>query len=388
MKFVVPADSGLGASPRRYQIDFGLIVITGHASRYASLRPIVEADQTVQSRWYPIRTWVPGDWLRVFPDPARVRLRHLLDSWPLLLNADADAVVLQAFETYTLYAVVHRLLGSKTVIVNNFDGAKKNVPRPGPGVKGWLHRIAVEQTDLFVPWSTFAATEAKAIYPESADRMLVLHPGIDLEVWQFRRMRNPGNRFRILYVGGDLKRKGLETLLAAYESDLASTCRLSIVTNSIHLLDNPDVQARIDSMEGVDLYCDLPPRGDAFRRLYEESDAFVLPTNDDTSSLAALEAMATGLPVVISSVGAIPDIVREGETGLLIPPGDPKAVSAAVNRLRTSSEFRNTIVTQARNHVELNFDARKNAGRLLDEVKKLVRERPAGRYASGRIKAQ
>lgn len=387
MKAGVSADSASVAPQRRYRIDFGLIVITGHASRYASLRPIVESDQTIRSRWYPIRTWIPGDWLQIFPDSARVRLRHLIDSWPLLMRADADAVILQAFETYTLYGLVHRLLGSHTVIVNNFDGAKKNVPQPGPGLKGWLHKIAVDETDLFVPWSTFAANEAKEIYPESAERMLVLHPGIDLEVWQFRGYRAPRDRFHLLYVGGDLKRKGLETLLTAYENDLASMCRLSIVTNSIHLHDNPEIKARIDQMKSVDLYCDLPPRGEAFRRLYEESDAFVLPTNDDTSSLAALEAMATGLPVVISNVGAIPDIVRDGETGLLVPPGDPAAVSAAVNRLRTSGELRKMLTTRARDHVELHFDARKNADRLLDAVKKLVRERPSGKLAGRRGEA-
>jgi len=66
------------------------------------------------------------------------------------------------------------------------------------------------------------------------------------------------------------------------------------------------------------------------RALYRDADTFVLPTTLDMSSWVALEAMATGLPVVIAPHGGIPDIVIDGETGLLISPRDPQAVIDAV----------------------------------------------------------
>ena len=61
------------------------------------------------------------------------------------------------------------------------------------------------------------------------------------------------------------------------------------------------------------------------RQLFAEADAFVLPTNHDASPWVALEAMATGVPVVITSVGGIPDLVQDGITGLVVPPGDSRS---------------------------------------------------------------
>ncbi len=113
--------------------------------------------------------------------------------------------------------------------------------------------------------------------------------------------------------------------------------------------------------------------------MFHSSDAFVLPTNNDVSSWVALEAMATGIPVVITPQGGITDIVCDGETGLLIPPRDPAAIADAVNRLHTSPALRYKLTVQGRAHVETNYDAVKNTGQLLVTVKALIDARRAQR---------
>jgi glycosyltransferase involved in cell wall biosynthesis len=63
------------------------------------------------------------------------------------------------------------------------------------------------------------------------------------------------------------------------------------------------------------------------------ADLFLLPSETESFGLAALEALACGVPVIASDVGGLPEVVRHGETGLLVPPGDPAALAAAVASL-------------------------------------------------------
>jgi glycosyltransferase involved in cell wall biosynthesis len=63
------------------------------------------------------------------------------------------------------------------------------------------------------------------------------------------------------------------------------------------------------------------------------------PKSREGLSVIALEAMATGLPVIATNVGGIPEIVRDGETGLLVPPDDPDALARAMVRLLSDAEL-------------------------------------------------
>ena len=64
--------------------------------------------------------------------------------------------------------------------------------------------------------------------------------------------------------------------------------------------------------------------------LFAQADLFVLPSEQESFGLAALEALASGVPVVASDVGGLPEVVRDGETGRLVPPHEPRALAAAV----------------------------------------------------------
>jgi N-acetyl-alpha-D-glucosaminyl L-malate synthase BshA len=64
--------------------------------------------------------------------------------------------------------------------------------------------------------------------------------------------------------------------------------------------------------------------------LFAQADVFVLPSEQESFGLAALEALASGVPVVASNVGGLPEVVRDGETGRLVPPHDPRALAEAV----------------------------------------------------------
>ena len=76
------------------------------------------------------------------------------------------------------------------------------------------------------------------------------------------------------------------------------------------------------------------------RRSYERADIFVLPSRYEGFGIVLLEAMSFGLPIVATTAGAIPELVRDGMHGLLVPPDDPQALAEAIVRLLRAPDLR------------------------------------------------
>ena len=354
---------------RTYRIDFALIVLTGNLTRYLNLRPVVDRDPSVEPRWYPIRTWEENDWLRFLPGGIRLRARHFLDSWKLFVRRPGDAVVIHALETYSLYGVWHWLLRLKTVIVCNSDAAFD----PHGRISVWMLNKAVDETSLFVPFSNFTADNIRRTHPAIADRIRVLHPGLPTDRWPQRQQLPRATRFRVLFVAGNAVLKGIDTVLLAFDRSLHDTCDLVVATQRVFL--PPELEEQMRSDPWVELHLDLTPGSAELQELYRNADAFVQPSRADMSSWVALEAMATGIPVVITGVGGIPDIVRHDETGLVIEPDNVEDLITAVRRLEASPELAARLVEAGRRHVVEQFDVETNTNRLLEMTKDLVAER-------------
>jgi glycosyltransferase involved in cell wall biosynthesis len=110
--------------------------------------------------------------------------------------------------------------------------------------------------------------------------------------------------------------------------------------------------------------------GDAKRLLFQSADIFVLPSYTEGFSLAVLEAMFHGLPVVTTHVGALPDVISDGENGFLVRPGEPQQLHDALERLLANPTLRETIgrrnAVVARARYELDIVADKLAEILND----------------------
>jgi len=86
--------------------------------------------------------------------------------------------------------------------------------------------------------------------------------------------------------------------------------------------------------------------------LTQALDVAVLPSLREAQGLALLEAMAARRPVVASAVGGIPETIRDGVDGLLVPPADPDALAAAVIRLAGDAQLRDRLAASGRRRVE------------------------------------
>jgi glycosyltransferase involved in cell wall biosynthesis len=108
---------------------------------------------------------------------------------------------------------------------------------------------------------------------------------------------------------------------------------------------------------GVTRAVGLAGERDDVAGLLAQADLFVLPSRSEGLPVSVLEAMAAGVPVVASAVGGVPELVEDGATGLLVPPGDPRALAAAIAKLAGDPALRRRLGAAGRRRVEARFDA-------------------------------
>jgi glycosyltransferase involved in cell wall biosynthesis len=100
------------------------------------------------------------------------------------------------------------------------------------------------------------------------------------------------------------------------------------------------------------------------RARYLETDIFTLASFKEGVPVVLMEAMACGIPCVATGITGIPELIEQGVSGLLVPPSDVDAFTAAIERLMDDAELRQRLGTAARQQVVARYDLRDNTDRL------------------------
>ena len=107
-------------------------------------------------------------------------------------------------------------------------------------------------------------------------------------------------------------------------------------------------------------------------------DGFVLPSHQfEVLSIGTIEAMACGLAVVATRVGGVPEVVADGDSGRLVPPGDPAAIASAISELAADDALRERMGERGREIAAERF----RMDRMVDEIEALYLELVAGACA-------
>lgn len=144
----------------------------------------------------------------------------------------------------------------------------------------------------------------------------------------------PTDRFRLLHVS-DFKEgpKNIRGLLRAF----ARVRQRSDLPMDLHLAgdgDQEEVRAKIAAAGATNVTLSGPHTEQEIAKQLQQCHAFVLFSNYENQPVVLLEAQVSGRPCLGPPVGGVPDIIREGETGFLVPPGDEKAMARAMERIR------------------------------------------------------
>jgi glycosyltransferase involved in cell wall biosynthesis len=233
-------------------------------------------------------------------------------------------------------------------------------PQERSGLVRSLKKRAVQRTFLAahrcVAWSEWARRSLVRDYGVPEERTAVVPAGIDLERWKFpiRERVQPGLPIRLLFVGGDFRRKGGPLLLKVLQDRFPTEFELDVVTRE-----------PVPPQPHLRVHHGLTPGSEPLLALYQAADAFVLPTLADCSPVAAVEAMAAGLPVITTTVGANAEAVEDGQSGWLVPPGDASALAERLAAIAKDPAMLARMGDAAREVVRTRFDARQTLTDLL-----------------------
>lgn len=356
-----------------YSTGFVISQILGHAMHGERIRSEVMQHPEIRPHWMPIFPWARDFWHGIPIVRGNLTLLSGLQARRQLRACRAPLDVLYC---HTQEAAV--LLGSymkRIPTILSMDATPTNMDSFG---QAYGHQIGPETLERVkhrivrrtfrlaahvVTFSNWAKQSLVRDYQVPDEKITVNTPGVDLSRWSVSGpeagVANERQMPRLLFVGGDFRRKGGDILLRC-AAETRGQWALDIVTRD-------PVEAQ--GIPNVRIHRGIKAGTEEHTALYRNADIFVLPTQGDCSPWAIIEAMAMQLPVISTTIGAIPELVTHGETGLLVPPDSTGALVDAIRTLSGDPERRRAMGRAGRTRVERQFDGRRTYSELIACIK-------------------
>jgi len=227
-----------------------------------------------------------------------------------------------------------------------------------------LEKRVLARARIVVAISRYTERSTHEIYGTKGAEVIPI--GIDLEAFTPQWRPLPHRPFRLLYIGNWSARKGAD-LLAPIMKALGSGFELRLLAG----LRGKELSGLGENIRQVPRLSDAA----AIVSLYRECDALIFPSRLEGFGLVAQEAQACGLPVIASNSSALPEIIRDGETGFLCEQDNIADFVTAARSLANSSERWRAMGKAARSFAEANFSAEVMADRYVAVYRSVLEAR-------------
>jgi starch synthase len=223
----------------------------------------------------------------------------------------------------------------------------------------WVEKVALENADRVIAVSMHSREDILKLFDVKPERIKVIHNGIDLDIYKPSRADGTRKAFGIdgdyiLFVGRTSRQKGMDHLIEAMsfvDPGVRCVCCTSAPdTKEIE----EEIAAKVAAEPRV-LWINSLLREDQYVELYSNARLFACPSVYEPFGIINLEAMACQTPVVASAVGGILETIVDGETGLLVEPGNPRALAEGINTLLRNRRQAETFGKNGRKRVEKYF---------------------------------
>ena len=236
----------------------------------------------------------------------------------------------------------------------------------------FMQHLVARRMDRVITVSQSSAEEARNAFGVSPDRLRVVYNGIDTALFR-RREGVKKEKGRLIVVGNTRDRKkgilylmrALQllkgevdvklTVVDAIDPDDAFACEL---VGRYGIEDMVTFTGHIDNEELI--------------RRYSASEIAVTPSIYEGFGLPPAEAMSCEVPVVATTAGALPEVIGDGETGILVPPADEVALAAAIKRLLGDEELRLRMGKSGRERVKRLFNWESTAKRVVEVYQEVI----------------
>jgi glycosyltransferase involved in cell wall biosynthesis len=246
----------------------------------------------------------------------------------------------------------------------------------------WAHRLLTPLTrwiwrraDRVVAVCDSLGQLALRTWPDL--RYTVVPNGVDLTLFHPADPATPrlSKRIRCVAVARLIERKGLGDLIRALAMLERGRFELEIVGGGSDQRVLRDLATRLGVADEV-LFSGPLPRAEVAER-YRAADLFTLPSSAEAFGNVFAEALASGLPIVGSTTGGIPDLVDHGRNGLLVPPGDVQALAGAIRYLADDPELRAEMAVRNRARAETTLEWAQVTRRYLSIYEAIQHRAPA-----------
>lgn len=285
-----------------------------------------------------------------------------------------DVVHAHTYKAGVLASMAGRIAGVPAVIFTphgHIFSRGANIPGVPGGLKlemlRWITRAAQGCADRITALSTPDLEQQVALRLSPASKYVVVRNGIDVERFARPRQRAFDGAPVIGAVGRLSEEKGHRYLIQAMPSVLREYPKARLIVVGYGALEG-ELRGRASSL-GLDGAVTFTGERDS-ADMFPSFDLFVQPSLYESQGLALLEAMAAGIPTIATDVGGVSDVVRDGETGLLVPPADPEALARTIVRLAREQELGLALSRNAARHVRAHF----SSATMLEAYTRLYRE--------------
>jgi glycosyltransferase involved in cell wall biosynthesis len=311
-----------------------------------ALRP--DIDVTVMGTSQEIVSWVasarPGTATHVLaPVRSKFDLRSIREHVRAVRNVRPDILHVNLDNPFTApYGLLAGVL-THTVTVAVVHSATPAWRRR----QGWLVRRVAPRVDAYVGVSGAVARSTESLLGLPTGSARVIYNGA--EIPPALAARDGAPEPLVGAVGRLAEEKGYPVLLQALRS--LPRCRLVFVGDGVERASLEEQVAELELTDRVTFAGWVEPPWTARWAV----DVLAVPSFTEGFPLVIVEAMLAGIPVVASNVGGIPEMVVDGETGLLVPAGDAAALAAALDRLLGDPTLRGAISERSRRVAELSY---------------------------------
>ncbi|WP_159739424.1 glycosyltransferase family 4 protein [Vibrio atypicus] len=235
------------------------------------------------------------------------------------------------------WALIQKLLfGTPYIVTRRIDNPLKN---------GWLSKIAYSQASALIGLSRDIVTKISSVYPQAKVFRIpsspVSYPSTEEQVRNIRKQFE--NKFLVIHAANMLKHKGFDVTISAAKL-------LQVNHPNIHFtllgdgIERENLEAQATELTNVTLVGKQSNMGDWF----SAANIQVHPSYSEGLGSVILEGMGSGLPIIGTNTGGIPDIIQDGINGRLIDVGDASALAEAIIEISSDVQLQERLISGGR----------------------------------------